>query len=350
MVKGSGALARVRSFRSKPSREAFDKPDENPATITVSTVVHTEAEPNTQQQDSSRTSPSSNHLGNSSPRRGMAIDQEPTFMSPQKIAAQQRNLDAQRPPHLQLSKNHHVVEEDMIGMALGSPSQGPFPILPSSAPTTRPSFTDSTLGSSASSQAWPGDSPYTEEAIKLKGKWKMFGGIFGKKGVASPTSPSSQFYQLQLSPALSDQDSQASPAQTPSPRGARGFLHHGDSGSANGDATRKKLRSRKESRPEVKPDIVRAKSTPLIRNERQLPTPPPKDSQPDRRSPQLWTDGKPMMLQVEIPDVAMERYSIMFGNVLQQRPPSLMVRRQAPLEKLKSLGNDKHETVQKIAL
>ena len=52
-----------------------------------------------------------------------------------------------------------------------------------------------------------------------------------------------------------------------------------------------------------------------------------------------------MMLQVDIPNVAMERYSIMFGAVLEQGPPSLIARRQGPLERLKALDTNKHQPV-----
>ncbi|KAH9909087.1 hypothetical protein F4778DRAFT_212686 [Xylariomycetidae sp. FL2044] len=45
------------------------------------------------------------------------------------------------------------------------------------------------------------------------------------------------------------------------------------------------------------------------------------------------------MLDVEIPSITMERYSVMFGSVLQSEPqqPSLLARRQATVQKLKSI-------------
>ncbi|OTB06371.1 hypothetical protein M426DRAFT_21156 [Hypoxylon sp. CI-4A] len=44
------------------------------------------------------------------------------------------------------------------------------------------------------------------------------------------------------------------------------------------------------------------------------------------------------LLDVEIPDITMERYSVMFGSVLQSQP-SLLARRQATVQKLKSIDD-----------
>ena len=41
------------------------------------------------------------------------------------------------------------------------------------------------------------------------------------------------------------------------------------------------------------------------------------------------------LLELDIPDISMERYSVMFSTVLQPRYSSLMLRRKANLEQLK---------------
>ena len=56
--------------------------------------------------------------------------------------------------------------------------------------------------------------------------------------------------------------------------------------------------------------------------------------------------SKPM-LDVEIPQITMERYSVMFGSVLQSQP-TLLTRRQAAVQKLKNVEGtvDKEEVRQ----
>ena len=346
MVKGSVALARVRSFRTKPNKEFSQNISNSPTSIVVSECITTEVEPKRHQSNAIRGQPVPNEQNSISLFQDASTSEpEHSFRPPRETVPEQRNSNTLRLPRLQLQSQGNFVEESLIGMALGSPSQGPFPALPESGVGIGPSFVDSKRRSTPSSHVWTSEPHSVEDAVKLKGRWKMFGGIFGKKGSGSPTSPSTPFYQLQLSPSpLSDHDSQGSPTQSHS-RGARGLRHHGDSTNATGDATKKKLRSRKDPQPEMKSGIVRTKSTPLFSSARKSPTPPPKDPHPLTESSKSSRNGKPMMLQVDIPDVAMERYSIMFGAVLEQGPPSLITRRQGPLERLKALDTNKHQPV-----
>ena len=345
MVKGSGALARVRSFRTKPNKELSQNISDSPTSIIVSECITTEVEPNRHQSNAIRSQPLPNEQKSISlPQRTSISEREHSSRPLQETVPEQRNPNTLRRPQLQLQKQGDVVEDGLIGMALGSPSQGPFPALPDSGVGIGPSFIDGRRGSSPSSHLWTSEPNSMEDAIKLKGRWKMFGGIFGKKGSGSPTSPSTPFYQLQLPPSpLSDHDSQGSPTQSHS-RGTRGLRRHGDLTNAAGDAT-KKSRSRRDPQPEMKSGIARTNSTPLFSSARRSPTPPPKDCHPLTGSSKLSRNGKPMMLQVDIPDVAMERYSIMFGAVLEQDPQSLITRRQGPLEKIKALDTNKHQPV-----
>lgn len=64
-------------------------------------------------------------------------------------------------------------------------------------------------------------------------------------------------------------------------------------------------------------------------------------SQSAQQVPTLTGDGKPL-LDVSIPDIKLDRYSVMFGNLLQpassNRSSSLLVRRQGNTDKLKPLN------------
>lgn len=85
------------------------------------------------------------------------------------------------------------------------------------------------------------------------------------------------------------------------------------------------------------------------------------DAERERKwAPKITLDGEPigqqglhhggLMLNVDIPSIEMERYSVMFGSVL-QKPASasssaLLARRQATLQKLKSVA----ESLPKVGL
>ncbi|MCJ1472673.1 hypothetical protein MMC13_001322 [Lambiella insularis] len=255
-----------------------------------------------------------------------------------------QSLDMQRdsshsglsnPPDLRVPT---YTEEMGIGMALGSPSQIPA------------SFTANKIQDSTSTLI-PAISTYKEqipselsahrtmeEGIKQKGRWKMFGGIFGKKMASTPTSPASSFYNLQYpTPDIVNVD----------PKSPRTQKALGEKGSGTREqqlalqrdldqvraATRKKVLSKKQKR-EVKPDTFRSRAIPFSHDGSGSPVPPPKD---ERGGVQL--DTKPTMLRVDIPDVSMDRYSIMFSQVLKPEQPSLMVRRQAQLGRLKTVDS-----------
>jgi hypothetical protein len=55
-------------------------------------------------------------------------------------------------------------------------------------------------------------------------------------------------------------------------------------------------------------------------------------------TPSLRLESSPM-LDVDIPRIEMERYSVMFGSLLKPRDSSLLTRRQATLEKLRDPGD-----------
>ena len=259
-----------------------------------------------------------------------------------------------------------------IGVALGSPTQSPWsnwaPTSPSSV-ASPPNFDQIMAPQDAFGSPLPG------EIIKQRGRWKMFGGLFSKKTDSNPASPA-PFYK----------------AQIPSPYMNQGSFSPQAFGNRVGDKPRHRRvssRSLDSAIPAASkrgtsklPRGVAAKPTPRradtdldfdFDKDIRTPTPPPKDYPPSakpanakqretiskqadvvqfklevkpppsfpmdmkpvQRPMESESKPKPLLLEVEIPEFSMERYSVMFGNVLKPRQSSLMVRRQAQLENLK---------------
>ena len=222
--------------------------------------------------------------------------------------------------------------EDMyIGVALGSPSQNPLPPLP---------YEAENVESPISSPPVSVDQ-YTQEngdSLKQKGRWKMFGGLFGKKGASTSELPNPSFYHVQhqqLSGAPSEE-------LATSRHYNKAYRERKSSKDGNNHTNlmqpkrNSPVKPRTQGKLNIKPNVKRSQTAPLLREERRSPTPPPKNEGGYGSSARPNNGGGPMLLQVEIPDFAMERYSIMFGTVLQPKQPPLLVRRQAQLEKLKT--------------
>lgn len=206
--------------------------------------------------------------------------------------------------------------EALIGIALGSPRDCPLPFLA------------------------PGDSGrYVPQKPKVS-KWRAFGGLFGRKGLtrSASTLPDPQCSPFrELTPSLtreernmevsgitncyasrteSSQDSWR-PALSPSPKRTPTV------GTKN---LRRKI-SFKRSKSQGKG--VQSGSQANRKRSHTAPVPRPEEDGPNFR-----LNGE-SLLRVEIPNVEMERYSVMFSNLLE--PPttsSLLARRQAHLDEL----------------
>ena len=227
-----------------------------------------------------------------------------------------------------------------IGMALGSPSQNLLPPMLQKNPESVSSFANHASVSSVFSQSDPREDATVEETVKQRGKWKMFGGLFAKKAPSNPASPASPFYNLQYpTPDIVNLDSQSPHIDKPPSRNMPESRQQQAAIAKDSDVvratTRKKVLSKKQKQ-DTKPEARKARHTNFFHSDRRSPTKP---SMGSGKSPQLET--KPMMLRVDIPDVSMDRYSIMFSQVLKPEQPSLMVRRQAQLERLKTVGDMK---------
>lgn len=76
-----------------------------------------------------------------------------------------------------------------------------------------------------------------------------------------------------------------------------------------------------KSSTKTSPSLLTRSQSTVVPQSPATPVPPPKDA---------WNEKKLGMLQVNFPDVTMERYSVMFGNVLGQAgQPSVMYHRRA---------------------
>ena len=245
-----------------------------------------------------------------------------------------------------MHRNYGARAEAMaIGIALGSPSDNPLPPLPVEAVPNGRNITSSDSGSSiVSSVASNTREACVEPAKSRARRWHTLGGIFGKK-TSSPPSPDLPVLQMQCSSVRNPQQDrkprqrQAEPhLRSHSPQRTRSA---GDTGGGRAGGPHMRHLPKKEVKGLRMPDFARAKSAPLLRVAPVSPIPPPKDvdyTNTGLRALRQRIDTPPR-LHVEIPNVEMERYSVMFGGLLHETQPlSLLARRHGQLGRLTSVG------------
>ena len=331
MLAKGGILLRTRSARGRTGVNDFNGQDG----ISSPSFNSTDAKP---RDDlfiiSSRQSPE-RKCSPSRPRTACSPSRQTSKTKPvvpiQKDQQSSHGLALPNVPQQHVMYSTSGPEGMYIGMALGSPSQNRLPPLPLQVENTAPFVGNPSV---FADQNVPGSG----DLLRQKGRWKMFGGLFGKKSSSTPVSPGSSFYQLHntQSPGASNQDSGTSRHYNGPYRDMKSSRNTNSPSkpTETGRNSPKKLQAQRKK--DNKPNVKRSHTMPMLRGERRSPTPPPKDDASYRNPICSQADGEPMLLQVEIPNVAMERYSIMFGNVLQPKQPPLLVRRQAQLEKLKT--------------
>ena len=216
------------------------------------------------------------------------------------------------------------VEEAGIGMALGSPSQQP------NSWQSPPPF--------ESARSWSPDeppSPFVPARQKSR-RWKLLGGLFGGSKKQSLASEPQPFYQLQ--PELVNQTTEtAEHANFAEP------TIHSD-GRADRPGNRGRAYSERHN-VKSKPDMRRANTVPMnfdSQDPERERMKTPKTTLDGGLMNQLESHRSGLMLNVDIPSIQMERYSVMFGSVLQKptsaSSSSLLARRQATLERLKTVA------------
>lgn len=265
--------------------------------------------------------------------------------------AKQAASNAQVPqPHAGLAHRLNA-DEIIIGLALGSPRQSPTLAM---SPDDRDVDVSSVCSSPEKSASTLGNSyemGSRSKSIRRKGrKWRSLGSFFGRREVRS-SSPFPQLDQKrQPGPAkqLITQDQFETNAlfrkRADSGHGSKvhqvdlskGMFGDENSGMLRKTSLRRRgLRRRKveEGQPEMERIPAKYTAHAIAVNLG------PHGEQQESRMP-----GS-SLLQVEIPCVELERYSVMFGDVLkpqirQSKPqPSLLARRQAHLEELQTIAD-----------
>ena len=213
---------------------------------------------------------------------------------------------------------HMEIPQMEIGMALGSPTHHPAVWQPQSIHQVRSPSPD-TFQESVDDRVPP------ITPAKQRSKWKMFGGLFGGNRKQNPAI-TQNFYQLQPDDSQANTEKHQLADDVPKE-------------SLNGRTNSERKASKK------KPDVKRSNTAPIVAE------PPPTTGQ---GNPEILLDGHQisdpeqkeqggLMLDVAIPSVEMERYSVMFGSLLQKQPSStssLLARRQATLDRLKTANEE----------
>ncbi|ORX99541.1 hypothetical protein BCR34DRAFT_592857 [Clohesyomyces aquaticus] len=259
----------------------------------------------------------------------------------------------------------HEDREGIIGIALGSPTMAQH--WNNAVRTPQDSFVFSnsprTITHISSSNTFAEPFENKQEAPKPKiSRWKSF---FGKKNQAS--------YQQQQGEPFYKVQPVASPERADSHHDAESLdsyiIPRDDARSASPAIFKRNIRqSRAIPNGAIKPFSERPRAMTLADNPQGMPKaslirsassprPPPKDdwnSSPtipqvviSKGSPKdgaykspMSANGEKPLLDVDIPRIEMERYSVMFGSLLQpsSRSSNLLVRRQGNSEKLKPLN------------
>ncbi|RAH64961.1 uncharacterized protein BO66DRAFT_335016 [Aspergillus aculeatinus CBS 121060] len=179
--------------------------------------------------------------------------------------------------------------DGLIGVALGSPRMVEVPM----AMSQEQQFER------------PPEAPVRPSLQRKPSKWKKIGGLFKAKSALSAPVPNQPFYHVQPTPEWPMPASAPILEEEPKP----------------GDVHKKA-----DSRPDDQPSPIEA--WPSLELE---PTPEPTGLKHEQTAamnePSQTVNASSNfmpLLQIDIPDIQLERYSVMFGGVLQKnRPPSL---------------------------
>ncbi|KAJ3558364.1 hypothetical protein NPX13_g9720 [Xylaria arbuscula] len=246
------------------------------------------------------------------PRQPLTPDASPKTKTVQKFASRANTRELTTKTTLEL-------REGGIGMALGSPSQtqnfSDTWNTQNAAPPRQDSHPIATPPASRSSSVDTFDMPVLR---KSSSKWKLFN-IFARKPSDQPVPAISISDPNGLYGTNRPEQQVVATSQTPPPE-------------PNNPTRSNTTASSKGSKH--KPILIRSQTMPsnaLADSYDQRLRPG------DKRSREPSPTSKPL-LNVDIPDVRLERYSIMFDGVLKSNP-SLLSRRQASIPKLKRIDD-----------
>lgn len=191
-------------------------------------------------------------------------------------------------------------------------------------------------------------------------KWKSLGGLFGKKTTATPGAPlyrvqpvsseesseQGRLRQFTLGLVEANEDQVARAQRTPvlpSQQWKKASLHYpvaqikADDGFLDDQSGTIELRyEAKLAVNPTRPVSRRSQTCPVAERPDRSPIPPPKDLNVKPNIAALQLVGG-SLLEVEIPSIHLERYSVMFEGLLQRRSASLSTRRQTQAENVRPL-------------
>ncbi|KAK3686851.1 hypothetical protein LTR37_019403 [Vermiconidia calcicola] len=254
-----------------------------------------------------------------------------------------------------------------IGVAYGSPSQQPKPkwgraYTADQVRDTKPTRVTSRPLAPASQE--PSSPVLLPQLKRKKSGWKTFGGLFGRRSV-KPVAEE-PFYKLRQPQSEPSSENRLHPPPAAKENLPRGLSRlHADSPSTPGHRRVTSIprgMARLEARAEA--DLAsflpyaqqrRVRSPSMIQREGFSPmfrafdqTRDSEDifradSEPKNDSPLSMTENKTTLgtprtpkLNLDFPDPMFERYSVMFGKLLEEPKPSLLERRQSKQQKKKS--------------
>jgi hypothetical protein len=213
--------------------------------------------------------------------------------------------DLPPPPLTRLDCMNVQGDPSLIGVALGSPSQlqPTYPGLLGHSPLTKTEVEDPASN----------DDYFDDPANKSKGaRWKKIGGLFKAKNALLNEQETSAFYQLQ----------EPRTAQLGNENASKSHPRPADPGPGDHDAR-------------YLFDKILGTNGQLAQPNRAVDPLHPTSAQDSSRG------GLPL-LDVKIPDVHMERYSVMFGSLLdRQEPVNLLARREKTMNKLTTISVEK---------
>lgn len=255
-------------------------------------------------------------------------------------------------------------DEIVIGLALGSPGKSPLPPLPLDDRDVDVSQNVEISYSCTSSENPAGGlgnvceiGPGQVGAKRKGSKWKTLGNLFGRKDAATQAHEPLPFYQLDRVPeqglakpdrtqdhpesnalrrkradSSRSKETRTEPSQSTYKENSNGLLRRNSS-------RRKGLRRRKVE--DMRPETLRLHNALSVHAEVESLHPPSIILQRPKAS----------LLQVEIPNIELERYSVMFGDVLEarleQKPQSsLLARKRSALTGIGVTDESKEDNYQ----
>lgn len=260
-----------------------------------------------------------------------------------------------------------IPEELIIGLALGSPRENPIPPIPSNGIRRDVSSEYSSLDMPVALR----DHNSTDLALQKRRRWKTLTGIFNKKDTSShfyllgQNSPRRNLpYQFKTyqkhSPEQFVSQEQAHltwnhresryPSQPRQgldgqlPRMPRRGIFRGGGADSRGQTSWRNTHFRKEHRSDARSlSVKKSRSWPLHILRAKVHPPPKYGSKACTASPSKIKDDS--LLNVEIPNVHMERFSVMFANLLgPAQPNSASAKIQGNLAKIELAADNKSES------